>query len=87
MLSGDEHYKAPAGDSFSLPELSHGELSLLLASSTPAPSTRTCRSATCTRFSSPPTSTTSRFCGGPARRGWRRAWSPGTRCGRWRWPT
>jgi len=31
MLSGDEHCKAPAGDSFSLPELSHGELSLLLA--------------------------------------------------------
>ncbi|KAG2613054.1 hypothetical protein PVAP13_4KG372988 [Panicum virgatum] len=29
MLSGDEHCKAPARDSFSLPELSHDELSLL----------------------------------------------------------
>ncbi|WVZ54868.1 hypothetical protein U9M48_005612 [Paspalum notatum var. saurae] len=31
MLSGDERCKAPAGDSISLPELSHDELSLLLA--------------------------------------------------------
>ncbi|KAG2622650.1 hypothetical protein PVAP13_3KG045100 [Panicum virgatum] len=31
MLSADDHCKAPAGDSFSLPELSHAELSLLLA--------------------------------------------------------
>ncbi|RCV36564.1 hypothetical protein SETIT_7G328100v2 [Setaria italica] len=31
VLSGDEHCKAAAGDSISLPELSHDELSLLLA--------------------------------------------------------
>lgn len=31
MLSGDDRCKAPAGDSISLPELSHDDLSLLLA--------------------------------------------------------
>ncbi|XP_062203365.1 BTB/POZ domain-containing protein At1g01640 [Phragmites australis] len=31
MLSSDEHCKAPAGDSISLPELAHEELSLFLA--------------------------------------------------------
>ncbi|KAG2560521.1 hypothetical protein PVAP13_8KG065484 [Panicum virgatum] len=50
-----------------------------------SPSRRSGGGGTTTRCWWRRTSTTCRSCGGRARRGWRRAWSPGTRCGRWRW--
>jgi len=49
-----------------------------------AAASRSRRSGSCTRSSWRPTSTMSRSCGGPVRRGWRRPWTPPTCCARWR---
>ena len=80
MLSADDQCKAPAGDDISLPELSHEDLFLFLAflytgaffSNDGGSEERQLHAllVAADKYDVP-------FL--------RRAWSPGTLCGRWRW--
>ncbi|RLM69572.1 BTB/POZ domain-containing protein [Panicum miliaceum] len=82
LLSADEHCKAPAGDSFSFPELSHGELSLLLAFLY----TGALDQDLPERHLHALLVAADKYDVAFLRRAWRQPGSPGTCCPRWRWP-
>jgi hypothetical protein len=78
------HALLVAADKYDVPFLRRACEARLAATARASRSSRSRRSGSCTRSSLRPTSTTCRSCGGPARRGWRRPWTPPTRCARWR---